>query len=145
MTPQAVPETMAAVLLMGHGGFDKLVYRTDVPVSVPGKGEVLIRVGAPGVNNTDINTRIAWYSKKNGASSDAGWSGAPVDFPRIQGIDVCGWIVAVGENVSPDRVGERILIEPCIRLVAGKRWPELLNETMDKRQPAYREFLNAAE
>jgi NADPH:quinone reductase-like Zn-dependent oxidoreductase len=120
MPQQGVPETMAAVLLMGHGGFDKLVYRTDVPVSVPGTGEVLIRVGAAGVNNTDINTRIAWYSKKNGASSDASWSGAPVDFPRIQGIDVCGRIVAVGENVSPHRVGERILIEPCILEVNGQ-------------------------
>ena len=48
MAQQGVPETMAAVLLTGHGGFDKLVYRTDVPVSVPGKEEVLIRVGADG-------------------------------------------------------------------------------------------------
>lgn len=120
MIQQGVPDTMAAVLLTGHGGFDKLAYRTDVRVPVPGKAEVLIRVGAAGVNNTDINTRIAWYSKKNSASSDASWSGAPIDFPRIQGIDVCGRIVAVGENVSSGRVGERILIEPCILEVNGK-------------------------
>ena len=54
---------MAAVLLTGHGGLDKLEYRTDVAVPRPGPGEVLIRVRAAGVNNTDINTRIGWYSK----------------------------------------------------------------------------------
>ena len=54
----ALPKTMAAVLLTGHGGFDKLEYREDVPVPQPKMGEVLIRVLAAGVNNTDINTRI---------------------------------------------------------------------------------------
>ena len=29
----------------------------------PKPGEVLINVAAAGVNNTDINTRIGWYSK----------------------------------------------------------------------------------
>lgn len=53
-----VPETMAAVLLTGHGGMEKLEYREDFPVPGPGAGEVLIKVVAAGVNNTDINTRI---------------------------------------------------------------------------------------
>ena len=48
-----LPDTMRAVLLTGYGGFDKLDYRDDVPVPVPGSNEVLIRVGAAGVNNTD--------------------------------------------------------------------------------------------
>lgn len=52
-----IPEKMAAVLLTGHGGIEKLEYRTDVPVPQPGHGEVLIQVAAAGVNNTDINTR----------------------------------------------------------------------------------------
>jgi NADPH:quinone reductase-like Zn-dependent oxidoreductase len=55
MTP-VIPATMSAVLLTGHGGIEKLEYREDVPVPVPGEGEVLIRVGAAGINNTDINT-----------------------------------------------------------------------------------------
>ena len=58
-----VPQTMTAVLLTAHGGFDKLEYRTDVPVPQPNPGEVLIEVAAAGINNTDINTRIGWYSK----------------------------------------------------------------------------------
>ena len=104
-----VPATMAGIVLTGFGGFDKLVYQGDLPVPVPGPDEVLIRVGAAGVNNTDINTRIGWYSKTvegstaaGGASGfaeaeDDGWSGAPFSFPRIQGIDAAGRIVAVGK------------------------------------------------
>jgi hypothetical protein len=42
---------MKAVLLKGHGGFEQLEYRDDVPVAAPRAGEVLIRVGAAGVNN----------------------------------------------------------------------------------------------
>jgi hypothetical protein len=54
---------MRCVMLVGHGGFDKLELRDDIPVPRPGPGEVLIKVAAAGINNTDINTRIGWYSK----------------------------------------------------------------------------------
>ena len=115
---------MRAVLLTGHGGYDMLELRDDVPVPVPGPGDVLIRVGAAGVNNTDINTRIGWYSKAVAEATDAGaatgiagaeddgWSGAAFQFPRIQGADACGRIVAVGAAVDPARIGERVLVMP---------------------------------
>ena len=74
---------MRGVWLTGHGDLDKLELRSDIPVPRPGRREVLIRVAAAGVNNTDINTRIAWYSKKDGGSEDASWAGAPIRFPRI--------------------------------------------------------------
>jgi NADPH:quinone reductase-like Zn-dependent oxidoreductase len=121
------PATMRAVLLTGHGGYDKLELRGDVPVPVPAAGQVLIKVGAAGVNNTDINTRIGWYSKavaeatEAGAASgiagaeDDGWSGAAFQFPRIQGADACGRIVAVGGGVDEARIGERVLVEPVFR------------------------------
>ena len=111
---------MHGVWLTGHGGLEKLVVRSDIPVPRPNPREVLIRVAAAGVNNTDINTRTAWYSRKDGASDDASWSGAPIQFPRIQGADVCGRIVAVGKEIGADRVGERVLIEPCIREANGQ-------------------------
>ena len=96
-----IPDTMRAVLLTGHGGAEMLAYREDVPVPVPGPGEVLIRVAAAGVNNTDINTRVGWYAKSiDGDDDGGGWSGAIV-FPRIQGADCCGRIVAVGPGVPP--------------------------------------------
>ena len=110
----ALPEVMKGVHLTGHGGFECLDYREDIPVPKPGNGEVLIRVSAAGVNNTDINTRLAWYSKGEGESDDAGWFGGAIRFPRIQGADACGRIVAVGEGVDVGRIGERVLVEPCL-------------------------------
>jgi NADPH:quinone reductase-like Zn-dependent oxidoreductase len=117
---------MKAVLLKGHGGFDQLEYREDVIKPVPLSDEVLIRVLAAGVNNTDINTRTAWYSRSvtdgtaaggtqgfaGARSEDSGWTGKPPSFPRIQGADACGTIVAVGNEVDAARIGERVLIEP---------------------------------
>ena len=63
-----LPATMRGVWLIGHGDMDKLDIREDIPVPVPGPHDVLVRVSAAGINNTDINTRIAWYSKSEGAS-----------------------------------------------------------------------------
>ncbi|WP_245815162.1 alcohol dehydrogenase catalytic domain-containing protein [Shimia gijangensis] len=80
---------------------------------------MIVRVLAAGVNNTDINTRTAWYSKGDAEDADATWSGKPLEFPRIQGADVCGEIVAVGSDIAASRVGERVLIEPCIRFADG--------------------------
>lgn len=128
---EPLPELMRGVVLTGFGGFDKLEYRIDLPVPRPGPGEVLIKVGAAGVNNTDINTRIGWYSPSvegstaaGGASGFAeaqgeGWSGAPFTFPRVQGIDAAGRIVAVGDGVDPARIGERVLVEPALRNADG--------------------------
>jgi NADPH:quinone reductase-like Zn-dependent oxidoreductase len=123
-----VPGRMRAVLLTGHGGYEQLAYREDVPVPRPERGEVLIHVAAAGVNNTDVNTRIGWYSKgvrdATGAGddgfaeatpADAGWAGTPLSFPRVQGADCCGRIVAVGEGVDASRIGERVLVRPLMR------------------------------
>jgi NADPH:quinone reductase-like Zn-dependent oxidoreductase len=78
---------------------------------------VLIRVGAAGINNTDINTRIGWYSNSaadDGGVSDGSWTGGALGFPKIQGADVCGYIVAVGQGVGPARLGERVLVQACL-------------------------------
>mgnify|MGYP001244103498 CR=1 FL=1 len=102
---------MHAVLLTGHGGLEKLEYKTDVEVPVPKGDEVLIKVAAAGINNTDINTRTGWYSKST--SNDGGsWSGKPIRFPLIQGIDVCGTIVSIGSKVNRSRIGERVIVRP---------------------------------
>ena len=120
---------MAAARLTGHGGLDRIEYRTDVPVPAPGPGEVLIRVAAAGVNNTDVNTRIGWYSKSvrgdTGAgaatgidgvdASDSSWSGGALAFPRIQGADCCGRVVAVGTGVPGARLGERVIVRSLLR------------------------------
>ena len=116
-----LPEKMHGVVLTGHGGPEMLEWRDDLAVPLPEKGDVIIRVAAAGVNNTDINTRTGWYSKTGADAKDAAWSGNPLTFPRIQGADVCGRVVAVGEGVLAERIGERVLIEPCLYEADGKK------------------------
>ncbi len=131
-----IPRTMKAVLLKGHGGLEQLEYRDDVPVPAPAAGEVLVQVRAAAVNNTDINTRIGWYSKSVATATadavaqaaneatDGGWAGNPFVFPRIQGTDVCGRIVAVGAGVAEARIGQRVIVDPVLRAsrqVIGER------------------------
>jgi NADPH:quinone reductase-like Zn-dependent oxidoreductase len=126
------PALMHAVLLTGHGGFERLEYREDIPVPTAGPGEVLIRVSGASVNNTDINTRIGWYSKavrsgtaagslKTPQDGDASWSGVSLTFPRIQGADCCGNIVAVGGGVDGSRIGERVIVRNMLRSYVGYR------------------------
>lgn len=90
---------MFGIVLTGHGGPEKLVWSDDLAKPAPGPGEVLIRVTAAGVNNTDVNTRLAWYSKGDRNAEDAAWSGEAIRFPRIQGADVCGTIVEIGAGI----------------------------------------------
>jgi NADPH:quinone reductase-like Zn-dependent oxidoreductase len=106
-----------AVLLTGHGGLEKLEYRDDVPDPTPGRGEVLIRVGAAGLNNTDIWTREGAYGDPGRAG---GWRGEPLTFPRIQGADIAGRIVAVGPGVPTDRIGERVLVDSAVYAGPGE-------------------------
>lgn len=121
----AVPALMRAAVLTARGGPEVLVIRDDVPVPVPDADEVLIRVATCGVNNTDVNTRVGWYSRavttatqgdgfEEADDADQSWGGG-LSFPRIQGADPCGRVVAVGADVDPDLIGERVVVDPWIR------------------------------
>ena len=110
---QHVPSQMKAMVTMGQGGYEQLVYR-DVPTPTLRDGEVLLRVLAAGINNTDINSRVGWYG--------AGWSGV-TPFPLIQGADCCGQVVAVAPNTSTLVLGQRVLVRCCMR-VAGFANPD---------------------
>ncbi len=122
-----VPETMRAVVLTGHGDVDMLEYREDVAVPILAAGDVLIQVAACGMNNTDINTRTGWYSKSvtgatgesvAGSDEDGSWGGG-LTFPRIQGADPAGRIVAVGDGVDESWIGERVLVDAWHRDPSG--------------------------
>ena len=122
-------QTMKAVVTIGNGGYDKLQYR-DVPIPILDPGEVLLQVLAAGVNNTEINTRLGWYSssvtnsteaaaeieeKQATAKADGGWNEA-TPFPFIQGTDCCGRVVDVAPGEDEMLVGVRALVRPCMRL-----------------------------
>ena len=88
----------------------------DIPVPKPGAGQVLVRVLAAGVNNTDINTRVGWYAREvtdateaaTGEDVEAGGWGGSLNFPLIQGGDICGTVVALGEGVDSSLSGRRV-------------------------------------
>ena len=126
--PAGSRRTMMAVVTTGNGGYDKLVYK-EVPVPAPGAGEVLLQVLAAGVNNTEINTRLGWYSSSVTESTDStagvqeqeaeqkadgGWNES-TPFPFIQGTDCCGRVVEVGAGVAGDSLGARVLVRACMR------------------------------
>lgn len=108
-----IPEAMRAMLLAGHGGIDRLQYRTDVPVPAPGPGEVLVEVTATAKNNTDRKAREGLYPVEEGdrQTSFAIGGEATLTFPRIQGADVVGRVAATGPGVDPKRIGERGLLD----------------------------------
>ncbi len=121
-------ETMMAVVTTGNGDYDKLVYR-EVPMPEPGPDEVLLQVLAAGVNNTEINTRLGWYSSSVTGSTDStadaqsqdaqqkadgGWNEA-TPFPFIQGTDCCGRVVKAGKEADGGLVGSRVIVRACMR------------------------------
>ncbi len=127
------PKTMNAMVLMRHGDLDALEYHKDWPVPVPTGYEVLIRVKACGLNNTDVNTRTGWYSKTVDAATTGGayaevdeddptWGGAPISLPRIQGADAVGIVVACGPDADAAMIGKRVMTDNWLR-----DWDDPLN------------------
>ena len=121
-----LPATMKAMVLTGHGDVDMYHWHDDWPTPKPGPDDVVIKVGACGLNNTDVNARSGWYSKAVDEATTGGaygevneddptWGGRPLTFPRIQGADPVGRVVAVGSNADADLIDKRVLIDGWIR------------------------------
>ncbi|AHI32704.1 zinc-binding dehydrogenase [Marinobacter salarius] len=108
-----IQKTMKAMLLTGHGGVEKLEYTEDVPIPTPGAGEVLVQVTATAKNNTDRKAREGLYPTKDKGDVTSFQMGgsATLTFPRVQGADVVGRIVAVGQGVEDTRIGQRGLLD----------------------------------
>jgi len=85
------------------------------PVPRPGTGEVLVRVSAVGVCGSDVH----YY--EHGRIGDF-----VVESPMVLGHESSGVILSVGDEVAPERVGERVSIEPgvpdltCEQCLAGR-------------------------
>jgi len=78
-------------------------------------------------------TRSGWYSKAVSEATtgdaydsvnadDPSWGGAPISFPRVQGADVAGMIVATGNQVDNAMVGKRVITDNWLR-----DWDDPLN------------------
>ncbi len=125
---------MNAIVTLGNGGYEQLSYQS-VPMPVPDAKEVLIKVLAAGINNTEINTRLGWYSDSITAATedtdqtdsanateqdDGGWDGA-TPFPFIQGTDCCGEVVQAPDDYQ-HLIGQRVLVRACMRTAGFDSW-----------------------
>ncbi|MFD5110568.1 zinc-binding dehydrogenase [Streptomyces cinereoruber] len=104
---------MRAAVLRRHGGLEALELRDDWPQPEPGPGQVLVRVAAAAVNNTDVWTREGAYGLPRHPEAKAGWRGS-LDFPLIQGGDIAGSVSEVGAGGPTEWVGRRVLVDPAI-------------------------------
>ena len=95
-----LPQVMQAVVIPVHGDASVLQY-TKVPTPQPGPGEVLVKVGAVGLNHLDIFVR-------------RGMPGKAVHLPHISGADVAGTVVAAGPGTSEAPMGQRVLVDPAV-------------------------------
>jgi putative PIG3 family NAD(P)H quinone oxidoreductase len=101
----SLPATMTAMGFDAPGGPE--VFRPEVlPVPQPGAGEVLIRVAYAGVNRPDVIQRQGFYPPPPGASP-------------IPGLEIAGEIVAIGDGVGPEMLGQ-----PVCALVSGGGYAE---------------------
>jgi NADPH2:quinone reductase len=89
-----VPAAMTAIIIAAPGGPEVLT-PAQLPVPVPGAGEVLIRVGAAGVNRPDVMQRQGRYPPPPGASD-------------IPGLEIAGMVVAAGPEVEPGILGRKV-------------------------------------
>jgi NADPH:quinone reductase-like Zn-dependent oxidoreductase len=130
---------MKAVLTTGHGGLEQLVY-TSVPTPRPGAGEVLIRVAACGVNNTEIWAREGKYGTEDEPDAISVASRKEGSFPMIQGADLVGTVVAVGEGVPRQRMGERVIVDFVIHTDDGPSGIGYLGGIGSRRSGGYAEY-----
>lgn len=77
-------------------GDDSVLRYEEVPDPLPGTGEVRVAVHAASINHGDLARRSGTYPGE-------------VKFPLTLGWEVAGTVDAVGDDVDPRRVGERVV------------------------------------
>ncbi|HEV7200026.1 MAG TPA: zinc-binding dehydrogenase [Candidatus Limnocylindria bacterium] len=87
---------MKAVIFRRRGGPEVLSWE-DVADPVPAPDEVLVRVGACGLNHLDLHVR-------------EGSNGMRAPLPHIGGLEPAGTIAAVGSAVTEWSVGDRVIV-----------------------------------
>jgi len=101
MKAESLPEEMTGIAIT-ESGSPGVLGAVRCPVPRPGPGELLIRIAAAGVNRPDCLQRRGLYPPPPGAS-------------ELPGLEVSGDVVAIGEGVRDDRLGEAV----CALLAGG--------------------------
>ena len=89
-----IPQTMLAMGFDAPGG-PEVLRAQEMPVPVPGMGEVLIKVAFAGVNRPDVVQRQGHYPPPPGASP-------------IPGLELSGIVVAAGPGVEPEMLNQEV-------------------------------------
>ncbi len=90
-----LPDTMTAIAIDGKGGPEVLVAR-QMPVPLPGPGQLLIKVHAAGINRPDVLQRQGLYP-------------APKGHSEIPGLEVAGEIAAAGAGTNRFKPGDKVM------------------------------------
>ncbi|MCZ7493042.1 NAD(P)H-quinone oxidoreductase [Agrobacterium rhizogenes] len=91
---KTLPETMCFIDLPSHGG-PEVMRLSQAPLPKPAKGEVLVKVEAAGVNRPDVAQRQGTYPP-------------PKDASPILGLEIAGEVVALGEEVTEFKLGDKV-------------------------------------
>jgi NADPH2:quinone reductase len=86
---------MTAIAIAGKGG-PEVLQPTTVPVPQLGRGQVLIKVAAAGVNRPDVMQRLGLYP-------------APKGHSEIPGLEVSGVVAAVGPEAPRFNAGNKVM------------------------------------
>jgi putative PIG3 family NAD(P)H quinone oxidoreductase len=90
----AIPETMMAIEISEPGGPEVLKPKL-LPSPKPGRGQMLVKVAAAGVNRPDVAQRSGTYPPPPGASP-------------LPGLEVAGEVVLLGADVARWQTGDRV-------------------------------------
>lgn len=96
---------MKAAIYHEFGEADVVKYE-DAEVPEISKDDVLINVKSVSMNALDLRLR-------------SGKSPRPVDLPHIGGVDIAGVISEVGSDVQGFNAGDRVVVDPTVRLEKG--------------------------
>ena len=86
---------MTAIAVRGGKGKAEDLEPVTLPVPEPGPGQILVRVGAAGVNRPDVIQRLGFYPPPPGA-------------PDTLGLEVAGEVAALGEGALRWSVGDKV-------------------------------------
>ena len=90
-----IPDQMTAIAIEGGKGPAEALKPVRMATPKPGPGQILIKVGAAGVNRPDIAQRLGFYPPPPGA-------------PETMGLEVAGEVVGVGEGAPRWREGDQV-------------------------------------
>ncbi|MFE4513113.1 NADP-dependent oxidoreductase [Kitasatospora sp. NPDC056783] len=116
---------MRAVVLSAYGGPEQLTVSHVPEPAAPDASVLLVRVAAAGVNPVDLQTRTGLHAGHSALQP-----------PMILGWDVAGTVVAVGDDVTAFRPGDRVVAMSAQMATGRGTYTEMVALPADIAAPA---------